>query len=187
MEDDEVGIRVEDWDDYNENGGVEAEEEEDGEDMAQVLGRFRDPHVQREEKGRRMAIALERNNSGALRPGTGRPIRSSSPTPSPTAEMTEGGYSDDDQASHYPDEDRTAGRSTMYRVENGTSDTMRWSQYTDTRASFLDINKSDKARGALVNRVEAMFDLSGRERAAVPPVPRLPAGLVAAGPVGNRF
>jgi len=38
-----------------------------------------------------------------------------------------------------------------------------------------------------VDRVGAMFDLSGRERAAVPPVPKLPAGLVAAGPGGNRF
>ncbi|KAJ6468418.1 hypothetical protein C8R45DRAFT_470424 [Mycena sanguinolenta] len=178
---DEVDIRVEDWD---EDDGVRDAEE--GEEMQQVLGRFRDANAQREEKGRRMAIALERNNSGALRPGTGRPIRSSSPTPQAAgdARYPDGGYSDDDQASQYPDEDRTAGRSTMYRVENGGSDTMRWSGYTDTRASFLDLDKSEKARGALVDRVGAMFDLSGRERPAVPPVPKLPAGLMAG---GNRF
>ncbi|KAJ7242806.1 hypothetical protein B0H12DRAFT_1074223 [Mycena haematopus] len=188
FEDDEVDIRVEDWD---EDDGVREEEdmeEGEGEEMRQVLGRFHDTHTQREAKGKRMAIALERNNSGALRPGTGRPIRSSSPTPQAVEDAVypEGQYSDDDQASQYPDEDRTAGRSTMYRIENGGRETMRWSEYTDTRASFLDIDKSETARGALVSRVGAMFDLSGRERerAVVPPVPKLPAGLVAG---GNRF
>ncbi|KAJ7841306.1 hypothetical protein B0H14DRAFT_1045960 [Mycena olivaceomarginata] len=194
--DDEVDIRVEDWDEDDRGGReeyeYEAEEDGDGEEMREVLGRFRDPHTQREEKGRRMAIALERNNSGALRPGIGRPIRPSSPSPSRPAEFDDarypqGAYSDDDEASRYPDEDRTAGRSTMYRVEGGR-ETMRWSGYTvDTRASFLDVDKSEQARGALVNRVGEMFDLSGRERSAAPPVPKLPAGLVAGGPGGNRF
>ncbi|KAF7330298.1 hypothetical protein MVEN_02467700 [Mycena venus] len=184
-DDEEVGIRVEDYDD---DGREEDEEEADEEEMRQVLGRFRDPTAQREEKGRRMAIALERNNSGALRAGTGRPIRPTSDVSYADRFPRGGAYTDDDEASRYPDEDRTAGRSTMYRVERGDGrDTMRWSGYTDTRASFLDVEKSEQARGALVDRVGAMYDLSGRERPAVPPVPKLPAGLVMAGPGGNRF
>jgi len=95
------------------------------------------------------------------------------------------GYLDDDEASRYPDEERTAGRSTMYRFDNGSGgrDTM-YSEYS--RSSFMDLEKSEQARGQLVERVGRLFDLSGRERSAVPPVPKLPASLVAAGG-GNRF
>ncbi|KAK7032790.1 hypothetical protein R3P38DRAFT_3264791 [Favolaschia claudopus] len=175
VEEEEVGIRVEDWDE-----GSREEEEEEADEMRHVLGRFRDPQ---ENKARRMGIALERNNSGALRPGIGRPIRSSSPAPIP--DDVREAYSDDDEASQYPDEDRTAGRSTMYRVENGGRDTIRWSEYeVDARASFLEVENSEKARGTLVDRVGKMYDSSGREKAAVPPVPKIPAGLVG---VGNRF
>ncbi|KAJ6544070.1 hypothetical protein B0H19DRAFT_1169507 [Mycena capillaripes] len=187
-DDDEVDIRVEEW--VDERGG---EEEEADREMLGVLGRFRDTGAR--EQGRRMGIALERNNSGALRPGAGIVRRSPSPgARSPTVDeyvranadrYAVGAYLDDDEASRYPDEEKTAGRSTMYRVDHSGRETMRWSEYS-SRASFLDLDKSEKARGQLVDRVGAMFDLSGRERAAVPPVPKLPAGLLA-GPGGNRF
>ncbi|KAJ7106497.1 hypothetical protein C8R43DRAFT_209855 [Mycena crocata] len=170
--DDEMDIRVEDW----------ASDGEEDPEMLGVLGRFQDTR----EQHKRVGSALERNNSGALRPGiTGR--LSPAPSPSPTAEE----YSDvdDDDVSKYPDDDKTAGRSTMYKFDNGsgTRETMRWSEYS-TRASLLDIEKSEQARGQLVERVGVMFDLSGRERSRVPPVPKLPAAFLAAGgPGGNRF
>ncbi|KAJ7454759.1 hypothetical protein FB451DRAFT_653001 [Mycena latifolia] len=168
--DDEVDIRVEEWD-----------SEGEGEEILGVLGRFRSPA---REQGERPARALERNNSGALRRGTVRDQNQLYP------EAAGDAYSDDDEASRYPDEEKTAGRSTMYRFDNGSSggdrDTLRWSESRDSRASFLDLEKSEQARGMLVERVGVMFDLSGRERSAIPPVPKLPAGLVTAG-VGNRF
>ncbi|KAJ7914938.1 hypothetical protein B0H13DRAFT_2001733 [Mycena leptocephala] len=190
VEDGEVDIRVEEWDDGDGYGDGE-------EEILGVLGRFRDTTTQNRRMG--IGIALERNNSGVLRPGAGGNFRRA-PSPnggSPTAaeyaaaaDLGMGAYSDDDEASRYPDEDKTAGRSTMYRVEGGARETMRWSEYsrnTDTRASFMDLEKSEQARGQLVERVGAMFDLSGRERSAIPPVPKLPPSLLAAGPGGNRF
>jgi len=49
-----------------------------------------------------------------------------------------------------------------------------------SRGSFLDAEMSEDARERFVQRVEAMYDESGREKpkAVVPPVPRLPAGVV---------
>ncbi|KAJ6570169.1 hypothetical protein DFH09DRAFT_1080325 [Mycena vulgaris] len=171
----EVGIRVEEWDSEGEGG--EGEEE-----MLGVLGRFRS--TAREQERPR---ALERNNSGALRPGTYRERAAEQPA------MGDAAYSDDDEASRYPDEERTAGRSTMYRFDSGGGggrETQRWSEYS-SRASFMDLEKSEQARGQLVERVGVMFDLSGRERpaGAVPPVPKLPAHalMAAGGPGGNRF
>ncbi|KAJ7039585.1 hypothetical protein C8F04DRAFT_295375 [Mycena alexandri] len=182
-DDDQVDIRVEEYYD----GEADADAEEDREILG-VLGRFQDNNDSRERAARR-GSALERNNSGALRPGAINNRRA--PSPSRSIGMDgggAGGYSDDDEASRYPDEDKTAGRSTMYRVENGNGrDTMRWSDDYSTRASFMDVDKSEQARGQLVQRVGVMFDLSGRERNAVPPVPKLPAALLAAGPGGNRF
>ncbi|KAJ7183149.1 hypothetical protein C8R46DRAFT_1209317 [Mycena filopes] len=183
---DEVGIRVEGYSDEEEDGGEE--------EILGVLGRFQDQDA-RERAARRVGNALERNNSGALRPGTVNP-RGRAPSPSrwpggglsPTAGGGDEAYSDDDEASRYPDDDKTAGRSTMYRVENGGGrDTIRWSDDYSTRASFMDVDRSEQARGQLVQRVGTIFDLSGRERNVVPPVPKLPAGLLAAGPGGNRF
>ncbi|KAJ7746644.1 hypothetical protein B0H16DRAFT_1692667 [Mycena metata] len=175
--DDEVDIRVEEYDDR------EAYEDE-GREMLGVLGRFQDNNDARERAARR-GSALERNNSGALRPGTINPRRA--PSPSRSIGMDgggAGGYSDDDEASRYPDEDKTAGRSTMY---SDGRDTMRWSDNYSTRASFMDVDKSEQARGQLVQRVGVMFDLSGRERNVVPPVPKLPTAFLAGGPGGNRF
>ncbi|KAJ7116393.1 hypothetical protein C8R44DRAFT_792413 [Mycena epipterygia] len=179
-DDDEVGIQVEEWDDdaYGYNGGVDEDEREE---MLGVLGRFKDTgrQGQRERGG---GGALERNNSGALRPGTIAARGRLSPSPSPTRM----GYSDDDEASRYPDEEKTAGRSTMYRFDAGGARDTMYSEYS-SRASFLDMEKSEQARGQLVERVGVMFDLSGREKGrAVPPVPKLPAALLAAGG-GNRF
>jgi len=49
-----------------------------------------------------------------------------------------------------------------------------------SHGSFLDGESSEAARERFVQRVEAMYDENGREktRVAVPPVPRLPAGVV---------
>ncbi|KAJ7650708.1 hypothetical protein FB45DRAFT_997532 [Roridomyces roridus] len=176
-----VDIRVEDYD--------EGEVDEEGrEEIIGVIGRFRD-----RPRDERTGRALERNDSGVLRPGAagGRDrLSPSSPGFSPGSRVRFSDYEDDDQ-SRYPDEDKTAGYSTMYRYEGGRdTDTMytgRETMYSEySRASFLDVDKSDKARTQLVDRVGSMFDLSGRERSAIPPVPKLPAAL-AAGAVGNRF
>ncbi|KAJ7678497.1 hypothetical protein B0H17DRAFT_1078413 [Mycena rosella] len=158
----DVNIRVEEWDSEGEGEGAE--------EILGVVGRFR-----AQEQGQREPRALERNNSGALRPGTTRGRLGPS--------SVGGAYSDDDEASRYPDEDKTAGRATMYRFDSGggARDTM-YSEYS--RVSFMDVEKSDQARGQLVERVGAMFDLSGRERSAIPPVPKIPAALVGG---GNRF
>ncbi|KAJ7510417.1 hypothetical protein B0H11DRAFT_1187899 [Mycena galericulata] len=177
--DDEVDIRVEDWESEGE------EEEEERTEMLGVLGRFRDRNELRERAGG----ALERNNSGALRPGT---MRNERRSPSPSV-VPQDYLDDDDDKSQYPDEEKTAGRSTMYRFENGLGarDTMytngRETMYSEySRASFLDVEKSEAARSKLVERVHVTFDLSGRERSAVPPVPKLPPSAMAAGG-GNRF
>ncbi|KAJ6466604.1 hypothetical protein C8R47DRAFT_1326241 [Mycena vitilis] len=200
--DDEVGIHVEEWErERDPYGGYEGEgageregEGDEVEEMLNVLGRFRDPGTgAREQAERRMGTALERNNSGALRPGVGPRGGRRSPTSVPTSaaytasDAGDDAYSDDDEASRYPDEDKTAGRGTMYRFEHDGHG--RETMYsTPSRVSFMDLEKSEKARGQLVDRVGVMFDLSGRERAAVPPVPKLPsAALLAAGPGGNRF
>ncbi|KAJ7056565.1 hypothetical protein C8F01DRAFT_1233686 [Mycena amicta] len=164
-----VDIRVDEGDD---------DEMEDPE-IAGVLGRFRDPIGPERDAGN--TVALERNNSGALRPGA-RMVRFSPPSP------------DDDDASRYPDDELTAGRRTMYRFDNsssgnededeaiGTRDTV-YSDYS--RASFMDTGKSQAVRGRLVDRVGTMFDQNGRPlRAIVPPVPKLPPELLSG---GNRF
>jgi len=152
-----------------------------------VLGRFKDRR--RDPSAERPGRALERNNSGALRPGTAVTRDRRSPSPGPQVQY----YDDDedDDTSQYPEEDKTAGYSTMYRFDNGsggreTMYTGRETMYSEySRASFLDVEKSEKARGQLVDRVGVMFDLSGRERSVIPPVPRLPSALAAG--VGNRF
>jgi hypothetical protein len=157
-DDSDIDITVERWDD----------DEEDREEMLGVLDRF---HASPEgvERG---GSALERNDSRALR------RRGAALEPKPEA------YLDDDEVSRYPDDERPAGRATMYKFDNargGGRETM-YSQYS--RASFMDTDKSEEARGRLVDRVGVMFDLSGRERSAIPPVPRLPPAMVAG---GNRF
>ncbi|KAL1742975.1 hypothetical protein HDZ31DRAFT_41994 [Schizophyllum fasciatum] len=58
----------------------------------------------------------------------------------------------------------------------------RESRYTESvysRAStLLDTERSGEARSRLLGRVEAMYDGAGRERGAVPPVPRVPDALL---------
>ncbi|KAF7295199.1 hypothetical protein MIND_01058700 [Mycena indigotica] len=172
-----VNIRVQEGSD---------EEVEDDPEITGVLGRFRQP-VNRE----RDAAALERNNSGALRPGTNTRRVRFSPQRSPTREAYSEEEEDDDDASLYPDDERTAGRKTMFLFDKSSSgnedDTIgaRGTVYSEySRASFMDNGKSEVARGRLVDRVGAMFDSTGRERPAAPPVPRLPPELLAG---ANRF
>ena len=83
-------------------------------------------------------------------------------------------YSDVDNRPRQSIEDD---RATTYTV-NTLSDAA-------SRLSFLDESKSEAARQRFVDRIEAMFDDSGREKLpprqdTIPPVPKLPQGLVAA-------
>ncbi|KAJ6630998.1 hypothetical protein B0H10DRAFT_702776 [Mycena sp. CBHHK59/15] len=160
-----VDIRVEEYDDAD----------EDREEMLGVLDRFHEPRDEPERAG----SALGRNDSGVLRPKKHTRFEDER-NPKPMLEY----YSNNDEASQYPDEDKTAGRATMYRFDHGGRDTM-YSEYS--RASFLDVEKSEKARDRLVEHVGAIFDLSGRERSVIPPMPKVPPTLLAAGNGRNRF
>ncbi|KAL1703082.1 hypothetical protein EV121DRAFT_281379 [Schizophyllum commune] len=64
----------------------------------------------------------------------------------------------------------------------------RESRYTESvysRAStLLDTERSGEARSRLLGRVEALYDSAGRERSAVPPVPKIPDALLRA-PTGG--
>ncbi|KAG7442082.1 uncharacterized protein BT62DRAFT_1079611 [Guyanagaster necrorhizus] len=87
---------------------------------------------------------------------------------------------DSDGYSRYPEENKSVGRSTMYRLERGAVSTGRLSTWSgDSRASIMDLEKSEVARQRFVKRIEAMFDQNGRELpgSEIPPVPRLPEGL----------
>ncbi|CAK5268641.1 unnamed protein product [Mycena citricolor] len=158
-DDDEVGIRVEQWDSDEETGGHDA--------IFGVMDRFRDTH---ESPSPSPGSALERKDSGALRPGIGKPSQRIRFAPPPMAPPEE----DDDQASRYPDDESNAGgynRDTVY------------SSYS--RASFMDTDRSQSVRGKLIEHVGLMYEDNGRERSqAIPPVPKLPPDLVAG---GNRF
>jgi hypothetical protein len=76
-------------------------------------------------------------------------------------------HPDDD--SRYPDDDDTAGRTTMYLLENGSGSVdPRLSTYSapSTHGSILDNDRSQDLRAKFVRRVEALTDR--------PPVPKLP-------------
>ncbi|KAF7303203.1 hypothetical protein MKEN_01284000 [Mycena kentingensis (nom. inval.)] len=173
-DEDEASVNI------NVDEGSDEEVEEDAE-IAGVLGRFRDPTPRDRAPGN--GVALERNNSGVLRPGARQRVVRFSPEPSPTRQRDY--EEDDDDASRYPDDERTAGRKTMYRFDSngeGSRDTM-YSEYS--RTSFMDVSRSEQARGRLVDRVGMMYDHNGREvRSPAPPVPRLPPELLAG---ANRF
>ncbi|TFK51288.1 hypothetical protein OE88DRAFT_1527669 [Heliocybe sulcata] len=87
---------------------------------------------------------------------------------------------EDDDKSYYPEEDKTAGRSTFYMLENGEED-LRYSMYTDgdrtSRGSFLNEDKSWDARERFMRRVAALYEETGREKP--PPVPKLDPKLKA--------
>ncbi|KAK0200480.1 hypothetical protein DFS33DRAFT_1456720 [Desarmillaria ectypa] len=87
---------------------------------------------------------------------------------------------DSDDYFRYPEEDKNVGRTTMYRLDRGAASTGRLSTWSgDSRASVMDLEKSEVARQRFVKRIEAMFDQNGRElpESEIPPVPRLPEGL----------
>ncbi|KAK0445012.1 uncharacterized protein EV420DRAFT_1484444 [Desarmillaria tabescens] len=87
---------------------------------------------------------------------------------------------DSDDYSRYQEEDRSVGRSAMYQLDRGASSMGRLSTWSgDSRASLMDLEKSEAARQRFVKRIEAMFDQNGRELpgSEIPPVPRLPEGL----------
>jgi hypothetical protein len=97
---------------------------------------------------------------------------------------------EDDDRSLYPDDDKSAGRRTMYLLEGRDSrhydEDNRFSRYSAMHSvySVLDGDKSEEARERFVRRVTAMYGQGGRE---VPPMPKLPDGLVIKGTgVGRR-
>lgn len=110
--------------------------------------------------------------------------------PEPNEEPDEGTRKLSDDRSMYPDDDKSAGRRTMYELEGRDSrhydDEGRISRYSATQSvySVMDDEKSGEARQRFLNRVAAMYGESGRE---VPPVPKLPEGLIIKGTgVGRR-
>jgi len=93
-------------------------------------------------------------------------------------------YTSDEKHSVYKTNNSSQARS----LASGWADDHRWSMSVDgeSRASFMDADKSDEARERFVRRIEAMFDESGRElppnlgigkNAVVPPVPKIPEGF----------
>ncbi|KAJ3841274.1 hypothetical protein F5878DRAFT_610625 [Lentinula raphanica] len=123
------------------------------------------------------------------------PIREKSPRPSititPSASTSEDDLSDD--KSRYTSDDKhsiykMANPSQAKSLASGWADDNRWSMSVDgeSRASFMDADKSDEARERFIRRIEAMFDENGRElppnlgigrNAIIPPVPKIPRGL----------
>ncbi|KAF8830038.1 hypothetical protein HHX47_DHR2000749 [Lentinula edodes] len=119
------------------------------------------------------------------------PTRQISPRPSFSRSASEEDLSDD--RSRYTSDDKHS----MYKTNNasqarslasGWADDHRWSMSVDgeSRASFMDAEKSDEARERFIRRIEGMFDQNGRElppnlgtgrNAIIPPVPKLPQGL----------
>lgn len=106
-------------------------------------------------------------------------------------ESGEGRPSVDDDKSIYPDEDKTAGRRTMYAFEGRDSryydDDGRFSRYSATPSVYdvLDNDRSGDARDRFVKRVAAMYE-DGREVAEVPPVPKIPERMIKGTGVGRR-
>ena len=94
-----------------------------------------------------------------------------------------------DDKSIYPDDDKTAGRSTMYEIEGreSYSDDGHFSRYSATPSvySVLDREKSGEARDRFIKRVAAMYDERRRDEA--PPVPSLPDGIIRGTGVGRRW
>ncbi|KAJ4490497.1 hypothetical protein J3R30DRAFT_3694150 [Lentinula aciculospora] len=117
--------------------------------------------------------------------------RATSPRPSFSPSVSEEDMSDD--KSRYTSDDKHS----MYKMTNpsqarslasGWADDNRWSMSVDgeSRASFMDAEKSDEARERFIKRIEAMFDENGRElppnlgigrNAVIPPVPKIPQGF----------
>ena len=97
-----------------------------------------------------------------------------------------------DDKSIYPDDDKTAGRSTMYEIEGRGRDVSyfdddgRFSRYSATPSTYsvLDHEKSEEVRDRFIKRVAAMYD--ERERDQAPPVPSLPDGIIRGTGVGRR-
>ncbi|PBK61000.1 hypothetical protein ARMSODRAFT_677421 [Armillaria solidipes] len=142
--------------------GEEQPADNDTDPMRDVIARF-ERTSEHSSSGEDIRVALDRNQS---------------PEAMHRNNQTEDYDSDD--YSRYPEEDKSAGRSTMYRLDRGAASTGRLSTWSgDSRASIMDLEKSEVARQRFVKRIEAMFDQNGRELpgSEIPPVPRLPEGL----------
>lgn len=142
--------------------GEEQPADIDTDPMRDVIARFKRTS-EHSSSGEDIRVALDRNQS---------------PEAMHRNNQTDGYDSDD--YSRDPEEDKSTGRSTMYRLDRGAASTGRLSTWSgDSRASIMDLEKSEVARQRFVKRIEAMFDQNGRELpgSEIPPVPRLPEGL----------
>lgn len=114
-------------------------------------------------------------------------------------EPGEGQNGDEDQRKYsnersmYPDEDKSAGHQNMYELEDRDSrhddDETRISRYSATQSvySVMDDEKSGEARERFLRRVAAMYGEGGREVPPMPPIPKLPEGIIIKGTgVGSR-
>jgi hypothetical protein len=170
-------------DGHNWNPEAQEPEEEDNEQLRDVLDRFID--VDEDEKLPGQAVPT-RHSYQDLKKSRSRVFVDES---TGEGDVEDEGYyndEDDDDQSRYPDEDRTAGRSTMYMLDNGSGvEDSRFSRYSEaSRISILDGEESENVRARFVRRVEAMMDNgSGRERGRTrePPVPKIPEGLASKG------
>jgi len=169
-------------DGHNWNPEAQEPDEEDNEQLRDVLDRFIDEDEDEKLQGQAVPTRhsyqdLKKSRRVFVDDSTGE------------GDVEEEDYyndENDDDRSRYPDEDRTAGRSTMYMLENGSGvEDSRFSRYSEaSRMSILDGEESENVRARFVRRVEAMMDNgSGRERGRTrePPVPKLPEGLAGRG------
>ena len=118
---------------------------------------------------------------------------SEDPEPGEEQDEDEGPRKYSDDHSMYPDDDKTAGRRTMYELEGRDSrhydDETRISRYSATQSvySVMDDEKSGQARERFLSRIAAMYGEGGREVPPMPPVPKIPEGIIIKGTgVGRR-
>ncbi|EPQ53110.1 hypothetical protein GLOTRDRAFT_122393 [Gloeophyllum trabeum ATCC 11539] len=170
---------------------------DDRAELDEVISRFQDSA--RQERAQQMEPSIPAGRIGsALSPRLRSPNSHGNSSPQPRiivgrdpgygyepedeeeyGEIEDEDVEDDDDKSYYPEDDKTAGRSTMYMMENGED--LRYSMYTDgdrtSRGSFLNEDKSWDARQRFLQRVEALYEDTGREKPKPPPVPKLDPAL----------
>ncbi|KAJ3930477.1 MAG: hypothetical protein NXY57DRAFT_305755 [Lentinula lateritia] len=193
-----VGIHIEQPSDSEDDPGSDADLRNviqgftDGGRSASATGHERDVEPEAALDRRRSLEALQNYyNSYDIGSRKKSPSRQISPRPSFSRSASEEDLSDD--RSRYTSDDKHS----MYKTNNasqarslasGWADDHRWSMSVDgeSRASFMDAEKSDEARERFIRRIEGMFDQNGRElppnlgtgrNAIIPPVPKLPQGL----------
>jgi len=149
------------------------EEDEDENELRDVLARFEESRLslERERVMQNSGQALSRSRSIEV-------SKKQMSEPSATYDEDTSGFSDDDFLTPASLKRRFA---TSYASSDDDDDdgASRWTESLYSRASFLDPEKSEEARERFVQRVTEMYGGDGRERDAVPPVPKLPAAYAA--------